>query len=201
MISEARKRWYQQRREAIHEQVTVYDVLRLNGIDLKQAADDRQEQISCPFHGKDTNPSARIYPADGDRPSRVWCFVCQEKNWDAIGLWAKFNGLKYAAALSSLERHFNLETPEAPSDLGDTPEKLDAKAKFRALYGKVETRLISCRVEYKLAGDRQSYLAASRVLDKVSYRVEQGSMSPVLGIETLQTLLERIGARVRSYDT
>src|SRR5574343_824433 len=82
--------WIQERVAAIRATVSAYDVLRKFGVKLHHAGENRIEQFSCPFHGKDTKPSARIYPAGPTGPSHAWCFVCQER-WDAITLWRKFN--------------------------------------------------------------------------------------------------------------
>ncbi len=110
-----RKAWIAQRVEAIKEHVSAHDVLRRGGVNLGKG-DNEEEQFSCPFHGQDRRPSARVYPADANNPSHAWCFVCQER-WDAITLWRKFNGGEdrhFTQILSEIERAYGLETPELP---------------------------------------------------------------------------------------
>jgi hypothetical protein len=200
-MEEARKEWYRRRVAAIHERVTAYDVLRLNGIALDQIADDRPEQISCPFHGEDKKPSARIYPADNDSHSHVWCYVCQEPRWDAVGLWRKFNGdLTFSQALASLEKSFSLETPEVPKGLDpeEGPSEDDvALEHFKRAYMFCESRLISQKATYKKLGDMAGYLSAGSVLDKVRFRVDARLWTPKHGEEILDQLLERIREKVR----
>jgi hypothetical protein len=206
-LSGALKEWYQQRVEAIHLRVSAYDVLRHNGIELKQNADDRAEQISCPFHGKDTDPSCRIYPGDGvENPSHVWCFVCQEPHWDAIGLWRKFNGgrdnCSFTQALSGIEQAYGLETPPPPD--GKTVQEVQRKTEeeesldeFKKLYMATERRLISCKDSYRYMKDLQGYLAAGSALDKIRYRVVEVKAWPASkGTKTLEQLLEKIREKV-----
>jgi hypothetical protein len=209
-IPEARKQWFQQRVEAIHNRVTAYDVLRHNGVDLKQNADDRAEQISCPFHGEDKDPSCRIYPSTGpDDPSHAWCFVCQEPNWDAIGLWRKFNGgldnCSFSQALAGLEKAFGLETPDAPAGGYEEKEKRkteeqEALEAFKKLYLACERRLVSCKSAYRHLDDLTGYLAAGSALDKIRYRVEQKLWLPERGVKSLEQLLDKISEKAGSSE-
>lgn len=195
-----RLEWYKQRVETIHRTVSAYDVLRHIGVDLKQSADDREEQFSCPFHGADNKPSARVYPDDANSRSHVWCYVCQEPHWDAIGLWKKHNNVSFGAALSGLERTFGIETPELPKEL-----KVDAKefedprlALFKKMFLACDNRLLSLKSTYKKLGDRVGFLSASSVLDRVKHRVDHQVWKPAKGIATLEALLQRIQERVDS---
>lgn len=205
-MNEARRIWYQRRKEAIHSRVSAYDVLRHNGVDLNQSTDDREEQISCPFHGEDKKPSARVYPEDGDRPSHVWCFVCQAKGWDAIGLWRQFNGgpenCKFSQALSGIERAFGMPTPEPPTGESVAEQgrpkvvedpSLDG---FKAKYVLCEKRLVHCKASFQHLGDMAGYLAAGSILDKAKYRVDTKVWSSTKGIQVLDQLLEKIFERV-----
>lgn len=200
-ITEAQKEWFRRRVEAIHDKVTAFDVLRHNGIDLRQINDDSPEQISCPFHGADTKPSARVYPEEGDSRSHVWCYVCQETGWDAIGLWRKFNGdCTFSAALTGIEKVFGLETPEVPRGFDDTPTKKapeDAGLEaYKQLYLSCERRLLSCRGTYQKLDDMYGYLAAGSVLDKVRARVDSGVWDSSRGVRVLESLLDRIREKV-----
>lgn len=210
-LPEATKQWFKQRIEAIHLRVTAYDVLRHNGVELKQSADDRAEQISCPFHGADTDPSCRIYPGEGsDNPSHAWCFVCQEPGWDAIGLWRKFNGGKdncsFSQALGGLERAFGLETPESlaggsynPAEERRKSEEQESLDAFKKLYSITERRLISCKEAYRNLDDLQGYLVAGSALDKIRFLVIDTSLwGPEKGKQILEQLLEKIRAKVES---
>lgn len=192
-MNEAQREWFRQRAAAIHSRVSAYDVLAAHGIRLSQASDDREEQFSCPFHGEDRKPSARIYPARESNPSHVWCFVCQESGWDAIGLWRKFNNLTFGQALARLEREFGLSTPEAPQGLVDDTPKVDAaRARFEKVYVACEARLIAAKSAYRKQGDMRGYLNAGSILDRTRYRVDNEVWPPAQGVKMLQVLLERI---------
>ncbi len=108
--------WMKQRSSAVKHNVSAYDVLRHFGTSLKFGGEAHEEQFSCPFHGKDNKPSARVYP-DGPRStSHVWCFTCQ-KNWDVFGLWRNFMGhgeeIRFGQIIFELERAFGIIPPEA----------------------------------------------------------------------------------------
>jgi len=192
------KEWYRQRVEAIHNVVTAYDVLRQNGIDISQAADDRAEQISCPFHGADKKPSARVYPDEGDSKSHVWCYVCQEPGWDAIGLWRKFNNdMAFGPALKSIETAYGLDTPDPPKEIKTvevTKEDEDLE-RFKKYYIACEDRLKGRKTVYKNLGDMTGYLTAGAVLDKVFFRVKWKKMTTDRAITVLQQLLDKIRER------
>jgi CHC2 zinc finger len=193
-MNDAEKRWFRQRITAIHAEVTAYDVLRRNGVQLQQSGDDREEQFSCPFHGVDKKPSARIYPEKDDSPSHVWCFVCQEPRWDAIGLWQKFNNLSLGQAVHRLEREFNLETPEAPDhdELDEAPRVAENKEAFKKAYMVCEARLLACKPAYRMQKDMAGYLTAGSILDRTKARVDTGVWPPEKGIGVLEALRGRI---------
>ena len=112
----AYKTWVDQRKEVLLNKVSAHDVLRHFGVDLRFSGDHQEEQICCPFHG-DSNPSARVFPDIGGRPSHVFCYVCRGKGWDIFDLWKLFNSepeMKFTAVLRGLEKAFGIDTPEGP---------------------------------------------------------------------------------------
>lgn len=191
-MNEAEKLWFRQRIAAIHERITAYDVLRRHGVELSQSGDDREEQFSCPFHGADNKPSARVYPSRDDSPSHAWCFVCQEPRWDAIGLWRKFNNVSLGQALYRLERELDLETPEAPNSEYVLPQGAEQKEAFKRLYMVCEARLLACKPAYRMQDDMRGYLTAGSVLDRTKARVESGIWTPEKGIDVLELLRARL---------
>lgn len=187
--------------EQIHAKVTAYDILRSNGVELKQVSDAQEEQFSCPFHGVDRKPSARVYPESNSGPSHAWCFFCQER-WDAIDLWRKFNGgegKKFGQVLSEIEKAYGLSAPDMPKEgiLDDGPEE-DKLADFSRLIEICETRLIEAGAAYRRLDDMVGYLQVGSVLDKLRYRVDQRALSPERGLEILQQVLTKIGETERS---
>ena len=197
-MNEVEKRWFKERTTAIHESITAFDVLRANGVDLSQGADDREEQFSCPFHGEDKKPSARIYPDREDNPSHVWCFVCQEPGWDAIGLWRKFNNLTFGQALHRLEREFGLTTPEVPDGAFEEPEEEGGRDAFKRTYVACEARLVSSKAAYRAQADMRGYLNVGSILDRTRFQVDNDLWTPERGILILQALLDRIHAKTKA---
>jgi hypothetical protein len=194
------KAWYQIRIRAIHTRATAHDILRRNGIELKNTG-EREEQFSCPFHGRDEKPSARVYPGSPQSPSHIWCFVCKER-LDAIGLWRKFNGgedKSFHASLAEMERHYGLPTPAVPADARRIPQPVAEKDKgeFERLCGLCEHRLRDTRDDYVRLNDMTGYLAAGAVLDRTLHQTNEGHMGFREGVEVLKILIQRIGEKVR----
>jgi len=202
LAQKARRAWYRQRIEALHTKVTAFDVLRSSGVDLKQSGDSAPEQFSCPFHGQDTRPSARVYPEDADSKSHAWCFVCQER-WDAISLWRKFNQLDdkpFGQALSSMERSYGLETPPIPSEaiFDEKVQQQDAMWEhFKALYEVCERRLCDSYPSFKYLEDRTGYLKLGSALDKLRHRAKNRSLDAVQA----EALLRKVLAKIREKES
>lgn len=195
---QAWRSWLEDRVNTLHGRVSAHDVLRHGGVDLKG---DGEEQFSCPFHGADNKPSARVYPESARSRSHAWCFVCQER-WDAIELWKKFNGGEdktFSRLVKEMEQAFGITTPEMPAEASSHSGHSDAHLEsFTGLYEAAERRLRGARTAYEYLGDLKGYLSAGQVLDRVLYRVDNRHMTPEQGEEILRTLLARIAEKVRS---
>lgn len=194
------KAWFEHRVKTIHATVTVYDILRRNGVSLRHST-ERVEQISCPFHGKDEHPSARIYPGSAGSPSHIWCFVCRE-HWDAISLWKKYGGdesKKFHQVLSEIEKAYGITPPEISSTaFSRTPTDEDNdQDRFDLLYRTCEDRLISVREDYDSFGDMLGYLTVGSVLDKLLFGVTEGKISFKAGCDLLLRLRQRIADRIQ----
>lgn len=198
----ARLHWMKLRVDNIHRHVTVFDILRRNGVELKQVTDDQTEQFSCPFHGVDRKPSARVYPESPQSPSHAWCFVCQER-WDAISLWRKFNAGEdkpFSRILSEIEKFYQLTVPPIPkvafADQED--DKAVALEDFERRIAAVERRLKQARPAYQ--DDMVAYLRISSVLDKLYHHIlHKEEMAPAKGRRILAQIMDRIGEKERTY--
>lgn len=189
------RRWIAQRVDTIHQNVTIYDVLHKNGVKFRYS--EREEQFSCPFHGKDTKPSARAYPASARRPSHVWCFVCNE-SWDAINLWKRFSGrddIKFGALLREIENTYKIIPPETPSESADyEPEEDPQFIEVQHLLEVCEHRLRSAKKQF----DMQSFLKIGVVLDRLRLQVTEQRVPLPKAKDVLTQVLDKIGKRVRA---
>lgn len=189
------REWVRQRVELIHEQVTVYDVLRLIGVDLTQSGSDEEEQFSCPFHGIDRRPSARVYPEEGGSKSHAWCYVCQER-WDAISVWQRAYGSTeggFTRALLGIEKAFDLTAPKMPTEAVYRAEVVDEdQEEFEHRLEACEDYLRAARGVYRQLNDMVGYLSASQVLDKLRFRVAKGRTSPKRAVVVLRQLRNKI---------
>lgn len=193
--SAARREWMRARVDNIHKHVTVYDVLSKNGINLAKHG-RQEEQISCPFHGADTHPSARYFP-EAESHSHVWCFVCQE-HWDVIGMWKKFSGTeKFSEVLFEIERSFHLTVPESkiPQSIADPSNPLRDE---------VDRLLETC--EYRLRTNREqlemvTHLKFGALLDQVHFSLSKAKTPLEETKQRLEMILQKIGEKVRAAPT
>ncbi len=87
-------RWERVRNDVPIEDV-VFELLKKN-----------TQAISCPFHGRDSRPSFYVYKRTND----CWCFGCppRQQYYDAIRLTSKLLNISRVAALTWLEKKFEL---------------------------------------------------------------------------------------------
>lgn len=202
-LEQSRREWVKNRIAQVHRNVSAFDVLQRRGVTLISTS-GRAEQFSCPFHGVDRKPSARIYPESARSPSHAWCFVCQER-WDVIALWRKFNGdaddIPFTRTLTQIEQAYGLPKLEMPKDLWGDKAGDDAAhllIAFDNLYEVCENRLRLARSAYQKLDDMVGYLSASSVLDKIRHRVDQRKVSPEKAQVMLRQLLTKIGEKVQA---
>ncbi len=72
--------------DRIREEVSIYDLFDISNPPVRYMTRGKPSQISCPFHGDDAHPSARVYPDD----NFMRCYYCSE-SWDVIRFWAQIN--------------------------------------------------------------------------------------------------------------
>ena len=190
--------WMKQRSQAVRDNISARDVLRHFGVSLKFAGEAHEEQISCPFHGKDNKPSARVYPSGPRSSSHVWCFTCQ-KNWDVFGLWRNFMGhgeeIKFSTVIFELEKAFGILPPEAP-DLLEPKDTAPTEAErdLERLFEVCENRLREAKPKYEC----EKFFLAGQLLDKWRYRFDNRTL-PVAELDKLlRSFIERVGERIRA---
>ncbi len=185
------QQWLKTRVAAVHARISAEDILIENGVRLKYGG-QRHEQISCPFHGTDTRPSARYHPAEDGGPAGVWCFVCNER-WDAITLWKKFRAFEgsFGSLLRSIENAYGIEVPEAPPEV--FAEEMKEDTELQQLFQACERRLKGAKRAFQL----EPFLVLSVLLEKVYFRVEKGTIKREETVTLLRRILDKIGEKER----
>lgn len=104
-------RWALRRQaHAISSQLDIFTVFKhFTGKHLKGK---RTQQVSCPFHGQDIKPSARLY----HDTNKMYCYVCN-KVWDIIGVSKTFLESDATMAIQYLVKEFSLAVPESIEDI------------------------------------------------------------------------------------
>jgi len=196
--NEQYREWVRQRTDTLKSNVSAHDVLRRFGVDLRYGGSEAEEQISCPFHGRDTDPSARVYPESARSASHVWCFVCQER-WDIFALWKKFNNetdARFTAVLLGLEKAFGIITPEGPQvdwssrrRAGPTEEEEAVISLLRVC----ESRLRQAKSDFDMRG----FLTVGKLLDGLHFNVTNRTIDPEEADKRARLILDKIGEKIR----
>lgn len=192
------REWVRARIAVARDAISAHQILRHFGVNLRQGGDDHEEQFSCPFHGEDTKPSARVYPSDARSGSHVWCFVCNER-WDIFALWKKFKGqddTKFTTLLFQLEKEFALSVPEGP-ELGSYGERVVPDTReFDELeqnYRTCETRLRHAKHAFAMQG----FLVIGSLLDRIRYHLDSRLGDPPALKAQMRQILDKIGEKER----
>ena len=122
----AHQDWVRRRVEAVQKTYNAYDALTEHGSDLPNRHGDFQ--LSCPFHGPDSRPSARYYGANAN--PHFHCYTCKVHEY-GVGLYAKFKSLKFMQALVDLERRFGIKIPKRPEGV-DIEEPAEKGAEYKS---------------------------------------------------------------------
>jgi hypothetical protein len=184
----AHREWRKRRLANIRANVSAADVLVRFGVELHRGG-TQPEQISCPFHGTDSSPSAKYFPEEDDSLSGVWCFVCHER-WDVIKLWKKFSGTEnFSEILRQIEREFGLTVPEANTVPEPEPEPDPLVDEVKQLFSFAEQRLR----EYRDCFTLQSHLKLGQLLDYTYSHVERKQIS----LATAKDRLTAVHAKIK----
>lgn len=100
--------------DRVREEVPIVRVLFDYGYQVDPRAEDYEQQFCCDLHGdgKDSKPSARVYPGGG----QFFCFACGRSR-DVIALVQEKEGLDFWKALKIIESRYGLAPlPWEPED-------------------------------------------------------------------------------------
>lgn len=165
--------------------VTIADVLGELGVALSGPG---TQQVQCPVHEGDRNPSARMYT----ETNSIYCFRCQ-KSWDVVGLVREVKHLPVTEAVEWLETTFHVRPDAAmlPHLVGKRmAEKRDPD--LAPLVLQVEQRLREQR--FVLGLPRYSKLLVA--LDLTVHQLKTSVISPIRARELLAQIWAAGGGRV-----
>lgn len=90
----------------ISKYVKLGNILRETGV---IRTDMDEEQFSCPFHGKDTKPSARYYKSTDS----CYCFFCH-KSWDLYSFLMQRDTATFKEVVNTLIKHYKIDLSKLP---------------------------------------------------------------------------------------
>lgn len=171
-------------KDLIIEKVPLADVMVSYGVEfIYNPVRVSEAQLKCPFHGRDTKPSARLY----NNTNSFFCWVCR-KSWDVIAFIMDKENFTYRQALNYIVNRFkvdissipdkptlDLKTMALPSQGDITSENYEDNKKV--LFKKVYKNLLE--VKKKIPFDK--YKALCGIYCHVRYKDHCGD-------ETLETL-------------
>ena len=94
---------------AVKQSVRIVSVLKSHGVVVPN---NTETQISCPFHGDDLHPSARVYA----ETNTLYCWTCH-KMFDVIAVEMHFTGKGFGDAIDSLIGSFSVSVEESPAEI------------------------------------------------------------------------------------
>ena len=94
---------------AVKTSVKIVDVLRHHGINVP---DGINQQISCPFHGIDSHPSARVYT----QTNTIFCWTCHSL-WDVISAEMQFSEISLNEAVNVLVQRYGIDVQAHPQQI------------------------------------------------------------------------------------
>lgn len=147
--------------ERIKNEVSIYDLCDESGI--KYLSRDKQHQISCPFHGKDRNASARIYPESNS----IHCFYCGE-SWDVISFWARANEWYVEEGTSSKP-----DIGKAINDLARKYKLFDKKPDWKSSLDKTLKSLSVQQLGYKGVSSKERQKLKNFYAWRISQKIKK----------------------------
>lgn len=163
----------------------------------------QEQQFSCDLHGtgRDTKPSARLYPGSND----FYCFAC-DKTRDAVELVRVKENLGFMEALDFLERKYNLPVlPWEDDDAYNGPQqsKPEAEVGARLATGRtyaddskqIRSALISLTEDRLLP--MKTLLPYWEAVDKLSFQFKEGLVAEVVARKAVLQLYDRLMAAMR----
>lgn len=159
----------------IKNNIHMSDVLSV--LNLLPSSAEGDFQMRCPFHGKDSKPSARIY-----RNELFKCFACGA-SYDVIGFYSEYKKLNFRDSCYLLEKQFGLkwDGEEIPSQNKPAEVKPSVRnISFSELVRITEKQLIEKKRDLGL----ERYSKSLYVLDKA----EESE-----NIDMVRTLRSKIG--------
>jgi hypothetical protein len=194
---EASAQWVRDRIQNVKSAVTAHDVCRHFGVKLRYAGSSHSEQLSCPFHGPDNRPSAKIHPESARSASALYCFVCQ-KRWGVIDLWRMFkqygDDIRFTQVLFEIERAFGITVPDGPAWEREEKGPSEAEVDARNLLDVCERRLRDAKPKFSCEG----FMKVSYALD-LAWGEFESRASPAEDTKAkARVILDVIGRKIRA---
>jgi len=114
-------------KDKIREYINLATVLKEDGV---LVSDFSEEQISCPFHGRDLKKSARFYKATDS----MYCWTCKER-WDLFSYIIKRDGSNFREVLDRLVRKYHVNISDVPDAVEGAKQK-----RIKAKHVKYDTK-------------------------------------------------------------
>lgn len=185
------------RADRIREEIPILRVLYDYGYGVRPEGENREQQFCCDLHGdgRDTKPSARIYPESNS----FYCFACGSTR-DSIALVRTKENLSFWDAIRTLEQRYGLPPLDIDATLtaqnyreqrAALPD-LNAGKEYPQMRERLARRLELVTQEKSLP--MEQVLTFWEALDQVVHKVSQSTWTEKQGHEIMTKLLEKIQA-------
>lgn len=104
-------------KDLVSKSITLGDILKVEG---RVSLNLEEEQLKCPFHGRDSKPSARYYR----NTDSMYCWYCKER-WDIYKYIGQRDNLNFKESLNYILKKYQVDISSLPDVLD--PENLKNK--------------------------------------------------------------------------
>lgn len=185
------------RADRLRAQVSIVTVLAEYGYHVREDGGEHEQQFSCDLHGsgRDTKPSARVYPATNS----FHCFGCGRSR-DVIQTVREKEGLEFWPAVKKLEQRFRLPPMPWAQD-GSPDESAEAPvfsstafAQGQETYTETQTRLHTFLL--RVTRERELPFATLagmwEVYDRIQYGVRQEAWTDEIASKAMGSLRGKV---------
>jgi DNA primase len=176
---------------AVKEAVSILEILEAYGYRVRSDAGHREQQFQCDLHGdgRDTKPSARVYPE-----SNTWyCFACV-KGRDVIETVQEKERKTFIEALTLLERKYHIKVPiqedwnptTTPVEKKVSPYEQERQRLMSLLKGITEDRILKMEASFLLWEE----------VDRIHFLLHEQEFTPEAAAERLAGLRLKVMNKV-----
>lgn len=168
----------------IKSRVPILDLISLFEINVRSSFGN-ERQCSCPFHGEDKHPSARIYV----KTNSMYCFTCK-KSYDVIDIIREFKKLSFDEVIEFIKINWTEKKENRNKQIQKQNQFSLKNHSFYDILNLTNNRLEDIKDKIPF----EKYLIACNYIDRISFNFECSED------ENLKNNLNQFLMKLNKYD-